>query len=66
MKTTSKDMNKMLKKLKKLGWTISVTGTTHIRVVSPAGQIAVVSNSCSDRRGLLNARSDLRKIGAPL
>lgn len=68
MKTTksnNKDMNKLLKQLRKLGWTVEHNGHSHIRVTNLEGAFVVISNSCSDRRGTLNARADLRKIGAP-
>lgn len=65
VKTTNKDMNKLLKQLKKLGWVVEYNGSKHVKVVNLHGEFVVVSNTCSDHRGMLNARADLRRIGAP-
>jgi hypothetical protein len=66
IRTTNKDLNKILRQLRKWGWTIERVGTGHVRVMNRDGRIAVLSSSCSDARGILNAKSDLRKLGAPV
>jgi predicted RNA binding protein YcfA (HicA-like mRNA interferase family) len=66
LKTKNKDVNKFLKHIKKLGWLIERLGNSHLRITNSNGESTVISNSCSDKRGILNARSDLRKLGADL
>lgn len=45
------------------GWTFEVTGSGHLRWVSPDGKVVVTPSTPSDRRSELNSRSQLRRAG---
>lgn len=45
------------------GWSITVTGKTHLKWKSPTGAMVVTASTPSDRRTMLNVRGDLRRNG---
>jgi hypothetical protein len=59
---TSKEIRKLAKDVQDRGAEV-VYGSTHIKV-KYMGQLVVLSRSPSDKRAVLNMRSDLRRIGA--
>lgn len=59
---TSKEIRQLAKDVEERGAEVSY-GSTHIKV-KYQGQLVVLSRSPSDRRAVLNMRSDLRRIGA--
>jgi hypothetical protein len=61
-----KDLRKILKQLKDLGWNIVETGRGHIKAYPPSGtEFALISGS-TDPRAIKNIRSVLRRLGADL
>lgn len=45
------------------GWSIALTGSDHIRWVSPSGVIVTSSQTPSDHRSIKNTRAELARIG---
>ena len=60
--TSNKDINKYLKELESLGYTITKT-SKHVKVFNNDNKLlTTVSVSASDQRALLNVRSHYRKL----
>lgn len=60
--TSNKDVNKYLRELEILGYTIAKT-SKHVKVFNCNNELlTTVSASASDRRALLNVRSHFRKL----
>lgn len=55
------DMRKMIKRLKKAGWTATPTGSGHLRLEGPHGERQIVPATPSDHRALKNMRADIRR-----
>lgn len=63
----SKDTRLLLRRLRKQGFAIRLNRSGHWRVTSATGAVVTVAATPSGgRRSLLNARADLRRIGARL
>lgn len=59
----SKDLRVVARIARRHGWTIETTKRSHIRFTSPAGRTVFAAGTPSDRRGLRNLISDLRRAG---
>jgi len=61
----NKDVQQLLRRLRRQGFRVRFGGTGHYRVISPGG--AAVTLSATPRsRSLAKVRADLRRIGADL
>jgi predicted RNA binding protein YcfA (HicA-like mRNA interferase family) len=58
-----KDMQQLAKKAERQGWTIVITGGSHMKWTSPAGEKVFSSYSPSDHRAIHNTIKELRKRG---
>jgi RNA 3'-terminal phosphate cyclase len=58
-----KDMQQLARKAERQGWTVVITGGTHIKWTSPAGEKVFSSYSPSDHRAIKNTITNLRKKG---
>jgi len=58
-----KDFRPMVDAALAAGWTISTAASGHVKWKSPEGKMVVTSCSSVNRRGVRNARSDLRRMG---
>ena len=61
--TVPKEVRALIKKARKQGWSVEPSGSGHVLLRSPKGELVVVSSSCSDRRAWRNTRSELEKRG---
>lgn len=62
-----KDLRKLVKKAKKLGWTVEVTGGTHLKWIPPWDADFVMTGSTpSDYRAWKNICQRLRRAGLKL
>ncbi len=48
------------------GWTIEKTSKSHLRWQAPTGEVVFTASTPSDRRVVMNVRSDLRRRGLVL
>jgi hypothetical protein len=63
----SKDTRALLRRLRKQGFAIRLAGSGHYMVTGLTGAVVTVAATPrGGRRSLLNARADLRRIGARL
>jgi hypothetical protein len=65
--TNNKDINEMLAKVERQGWTVE-KGKTHVKAI-PADKtrpIVTIPTTPSDHRAPMNVRSQLRRSGAIL
>lgn len=60
------EMRKLLRAAKASGCRIERARTGHIKVHAPSGGFTVLATTPSDRRGFLNARSRLRRLGVDI
>lgn len=60
-----KDVRQWVRKARKAGWEVTMTGTSHLRFMPPdGGSWVTVSNSGSNKaRRLMNSRAELRRKG---
>lgn len=65
--TTSKDLNTVIKSLKRDGWQYSMAGK-HVKLFPPnsSGAFVVVSKSPSDRRVIKNLQKNMRKVAGEI
>lgn len=61
-----RDMEQMVKKVKKQGWTVERRPCGHLWLVAPSGERVNAPSTPSDHRSLLNVRAILRRKGAVL
>lgn len=62
-----KEVRRLIRFAIKLGWTVEVTGSGHLKWKPPDGSPFVVSSRTpSDPRALQNLRAYLRRAGLPL
>lgn len=67
MKGIDKDVNELVKKIEKQGWSVRISRGSHIRCQSPTGRLVFLSGSPNGgRRAIENMRRDLRNAGAEL
>nr|WSX25642.1 hypothetical protein OG690_38525 [Streptomyces tubercidicus] len=62
----NRDIQDILKRVKKQGFAVRMNAKRHYRVTSPGGDTVTVPSTPSDQRSVKNVRSKLRKIGAVL
>lgn len=70
-----RDYKPLLEAAEAAGWTVTVTGKGHARLVPPPGAVrpdgepayqVTMPSSPGDRRSLQNTRRDMRRQGIPL
>jgi hypothetical protein len=62
-----KEVEQILSKLQRQGWTISFTANTHMRCAPPDPDKPIVFGShCEEPRALANFRATLRRSGADI
>lgn len=59
----NKDIEKLARKAKKQGWTVEVTGSNHLRFITPDGSKKVVGGLTTCGPGVKKFSSALRKAG---
>jgi hypothetical protein len=65
--SAQKDVKQLIKVAEQQGWTVTRTGTLHLRWQAPDGRVLFRNGtSPSDRRAVANLRSDLRRLGLRL
>lgn len=63
----NKDVQQLLKRVRRQGFHVRFGGTGHYRVTSPGGRtISLAATPRAGRRSLANARASLRRIRARL
>lgn len=62
--TSNKDLRRLLCAIEEQGFTIEIRRAGHLKVTAPTGQVFFTGSSPSDKRAILNFRSQLRKAGA--
>lgn len=62
--TTNKDLRRLLAAVEAQGFTVEMRKAGHVKVVAPTGEVFFTGSSPSDRRSILNFRSQLRRAGA--
>lgn len=62
----SRKIRDLVRWLGKHDWPSDIASNGHWRITGPDGQVVCLPYSSSDRRALHNARSRLRRAGAPL
>ena len=66
MKLPRKDVRQLLDGLKPLGWTWAPTGSGHVKLTAPNGDIVFVPSTPSDWRSMRNVRAQIRRVSALL
>lgn len=66
IKTSNKDLNKMIEEAQLRGWILEKTNRNHIKWVLPGKGVTFCSYSPSDWREPLNLRARIRRIEAGL
>lgn len=61
-----RELEQMLRPALDAGWYIQPRRNGHIWIMGPSGQRVTSASTPSCRRGLLNLRAQLRRVGAPL
>lgn len=61
-----RELDQMIKRLRKQGWECEKRRNGHLWLVGPAGQKVPCASTPSCSRGLLNLRAKLRREGAML
>lgn len=63
-KTNDKDINKLIKKAAKFGWSFEIKGGGHIKGKSPCGQfMTVISVSPKSKKAFWDTQKIFRKSG---
>ena len=63
----NKDVQQLLRRVRRQGFAVRVGGTGHYRVTSPAGRtITVAATPRAGRRSIANMRAALKRNGARL
>ena len=63
MKTSSKELNKLMKLAKRQGWSVYQAPSGHVKWVSPIGGTVITSLTASDKRAIRNITRDLIRNG---
>lgn len=57
------ETNKLIRKIRKAGWTVCKTKKAHWKVTSPSGESVVLPSTPSEYRSMRNTRALLRRAG---
>jgi hypothetical protein len=60
---TDKETKQIIKEAKSQGWQIVMTNGNHLKWIAPNGKVVFSALTGSDRRGILNLKSQLRIAG---
>lgn len=60
----SREIDSLVKELRKQGWTCTKTKRSHWRLASPTGGLTFCPSTPSDHRSIANTRADVRRLGA--
>lgn len=63
VKTTSKDVNDLIKEAERQGWAVTMTKNCHLKWSHRSGALFFSSSTPSDRRVVQNIKRDLRMHG---
>jgi hypothetical protein len=63
---TNRDHRDVLRKAVKAGCSVNITGSNHLRIITPAGEVLFTGMTVSDRYAAQSLRRDLRKKGVVL
>lgn len=66
MASYKKEVAKLARTLRKIGWVVELTNGNHLRWASPHGGFVISASSASDQRAILNLKARLRRMGADL
>lgn len=64
--TSNKDLRRLLAAVEDQGFSVEIRRAGHVKVTAPSGEVFFAGSSPSDRRSILNFRSQLRRAGATL
>lgn len=64
--TSNKDLRRLLAAVEDQGFSVEIRRAGHVKVTAPSGEVFFTGSSPSDRRSILNFRSQLRRAGATL
>jgi len=62
--TSNKDLRRLLALIEEQGFIVEIRRGGHVKVTAPTGEVFFTGSSPSDRRSILNFRSQLRRVGA--
>lgn len=60
---TDKETKQIIKDATNQGWTVTMTNGNHLKWTAPNGKVVFSALTGSDRRGILNLKSQLRIAG---
>lgn len=61
-----KDMRKLIRKAKRRGWAVTLTGKSHLKWQPPEGAFVITPSTPSDGRAAMNMLAELRRHGLDL
>lgn len=62
MSKNLKDLEQLIKAVRREGWTIQLTNGGHYRWTAPSGNFFFSSQTPSDRRALQRVKQDIRRL----